>query len=85
MQHVNCVNGHWFWFWPFGVLIGLSLIIAFSRFWWWGRGGNWRYWQSRNRHYDALVALDLRYAKGDISKEEYHSIRKALRHIDYEE
>ena len=85
MQHIHCVNGHWFWFWPFGVLIGLFLIGTFSRFWWWGRGGNRRYWQGRSRQYDALVALDLRYAKGDISTEEYHSIRKALTRNGHEE
>ena len=84
MQHVNCVNGHWFWFWPFGVLIGLVLIITFSRFWWWGRGRNWQYWQGRERRYDALAILNLRYASGEISKEEYSTIRKTLGHNGHE-
>lgn len=84
MQHANCVNGHWFW--PFGVLIGFVFIITFSRFWWWGRRGNGRYyWQGRASQDDALATLDLRYAKGDISKAEYHNIRRALKNIDHEE
>jgi putative membrane protein len=68
----------WFFF-PFGFFFIFFIIFAVSRFifWPWGWGGGWRrgYWY----HYgDAREILRQRYARGEITKEQYDQMMRDL-------
>jgi len=77
MEYTNCVNSHWFWFWPAGFFLFVVVILMMNRILWWPRGRGYRNW-SGYAHNDAMAALKTRYAKGEITKAEFDSIRKDI-------
>ena len=60
-----------FWIWPFGFI--LFFLFAKSFFWGWG----WRsgYWADDG---DSERILAVRYARGEITKEQFERVRKDL-------
>ena len=81
-MNTNCTDLHWYW--PFGFFIGAVLIcLLISRFWWgWGahwRRGNWYDYQHGSM--DAQEILRQRYAKGEISKEQFNAMKKDITEI----
>ncbi len=76
----NPATAPWLWWFPFGwfIFIPVLFLIFFAvRWyfwggWWWGR--RWYY-----GGYDpALETLRQRYARGEITKEQYEQMRKDL-------
>jgi putative membrane protein len=66
----------WFWLWPLVPLLWLLLFFLFVRvFFWRGRRGPW----VSHREPDARAILAERYARGEISHEEY---RERLDHLE---
>jgi putative membrane protein len=65
----------WFWFWPLIPLFWFFAFFLFLRFFVWRRGP-WRYAQ---RTPDARAILAERYARGEITHEEY---RERLGHLE---
>jgi putative membrane protein len=66
----------WFFF-PFGFFFIFFIIFGVGRlfFWPWGRGWRRNYWY----HYgDANEILRQRYAKGEITKEQYDQMMRDL-------
>ena len=72
----------WLWCFPFQWCVVIPVVflgfLALRWFlwggWWWGRAG-WYY----GGHYDpALEALRERYARGDITQEQYEEMRNEL-------
>jgi putative membrane protein len=60
----------WFWFWPLVPLFWILLFFLFFRFFFWrGRRGAWGPY--RQTAPDARAILAERYARGEISVEEY--------------
>ena len=68
-------HGHgWFWFWPLVPLFWFFMFFLFLRvFFWRGRRGPWGY-----RGPDARAILAERYARGEITHDEY---RERLGHL----
>jgi len=65
----------WFWLWPLIPLFWFLVFFMFVRFFFWrGRRGPWGY-----RGPDARAILAERYARGEISHEEY---RERLGHLE---
>ena len=73
--------GDWF-FWPFGILIFFVFIFLITRFifWgWWGWGWRRRYGYGSGYGYgDAHEILRQRYARGEISKEQFDQMTRDL-------
>jgi putative membrane protein len=71
-------HGGWFWFWPLVPLLWLLGFFLFARlFFWRGRRGPWSYY--RGNAPDARAILAERYARGEISHDEY---RERLGHLE---
>lgn len=67
----------WFWLWPLVPLFWLLVFLLFARlFLWRGRGGPWASYRQPGP--DARAILAERYARGEISHEEY---RERLSHL----
>ena len=63
----------WMWIFPLIFLVVMVLFLLRGPGWpMWGRHG------MREREDSARAILDRRYARGEISQEEYHRIRKDL-------
>jgi putative membrane protein len=62
-----------FWIWP---LFGFFFIFFVAKWFLWGSWG----WRSDYRHYggDAEKILSERYARGEITKEQFEQMRKDL-------
>jgi putative membrane protein len=68
----------WFWLWPLVPLFWFLVFFVFLRlFFWRGRRGPWAY--SGHRGPDARAILAERYARGEISYDEY---RERLGHLE---
>jgi len=68
-------------FFPFGLIFGIFVIfIVFGALRWvfWGLGGGYRrrYWKYRDRPYHILRA---RYARGEITKEQFEQMMRDLK------
>ncbi len=64
-------------FWPFGWLFGLFFVFLLFRFLFWPWGWGWGY----RRHWDydrAYYILRERYARGELSKEQYEAMLRDL-------
>jgi putative membrane protein len=60
----------WFWFWPLVPLFWLLVIFLIVRlFFWRGRRGPWAH--AGHARPDARAILAERYARGEISHDEY--------------
>jgi putative membrane protein len=60
----------WFWFWPLVPLFWfLAFLLVLRWFFWRGRRGAWGYCGYRGP--DARAILAERYARGEITHEEY--------------
>jgi putative membrane protein len=73
-------NSGWFFIWPFGWIFFLFFLGFLSRILFGGRWGR-RYhnWDHHHSHQDdPLETLKHRYARGDITKEQYDSIKSDL-------
>jgi putative membrane protein len=69
-------GGGWFWLWPLVPLFWLLVFVLFVRlFFWRGRRGPW----ATHHEPDARAILAERYARGEISHEEY---RERLGHLE---
>jgi len=73
--------GGWF-FWPIGIFFFLIFLFFVARvmFWGWG-GGGWRHRYSYGYGYgygDAHEILRQRYARGEISKEQFDQMTRDL-------
>jgi putative membrane protein len=65
----------WFWLWPLAPLFWFLVFFLFFRlFFWRGRRGPWAY-----RGRDARAILAERYARGEITYDEY---RERLGHLE---
>jgi putative membrane protein len=73
-----------FWLWP---VLGFFFIFFVVRwfFWGWGWGGGWGGgWRNRsyyynNYHSDAESILEARYARGEITKEQFEQMKRDIR------
>ncbi len=76
----------YYYYSPFHFLFSIiSWILVIAIILWLLRGSRHDRWMKRGRHmfYDpAMDTLRERYAKGEISKEEYEERKKALEHND---
>lgn len=72
----------WFgwWFFPFGFIFFLIFIFFIFRMAFWGLGGGWgrrrRYWYGY--YGDAHEILRQRYARGEITKEQFDQMNRDL-------
>jgi putative membrane protein len=78
-------NGNGMWWWPFGWIFFIFLIMMIMRlvFWrrgWWGRGhwGHPYYYGGPPGHVPAEEILRQRLAKGEIDETEYARLKEAL-------
>jgi putative membrane protein len=69
----------WFWFWPLVPLLWLLVFFLLARlFFWRGRRAPWAAY-GRHGAPDARAILAERYARGEISHDEY---RERLSHLE---
>src|SRR5271169_2321338 len=79
-----------FFFFPFGFLIFFFVIFFVVRalFWGMGRGWGWRggysrgYWRGYGHYEDATEILRQRYAKGEITKDQFDQMMRDLKAQD---
>jgi putative membrane protein len=68
----------WWFFFPFGFFFFVIVVFFVSRlvFWpWWGGGWRRRYWYGYG---DAHEILRQRYARGEITKEQFDQMTRDL-------
>ncbi len=80
MMPYNGAYGGWYFFpffFPFGFLFFFFIVFALGRlfFWPWGWGGRRGYW---HHHSGAEEIVRERYAKGEITKEQFDQMMRDL-------
>lgn len=69
-----------FWFFPFGfILFFLFIFFVFRLAFWprrWGYYGRWQSWD------DAGEILRQRYARGEITKDQFEQMKRDIEHHD---
>ncbi len=67
----------WWFFFPFGLIFFFAFIFVVSRLIFWPLGWGWRrrYWYGYG---DAHEILRQRYARGEITKEQFDQMRRDL-------
>ena len=62
------------------VVVAIIVVLWFVRRVLWGHDGGkqWRHWRNRWSVHSGLEILNERYAKGEITKEEYEERRRTL-------
>ena len=83
----NCYYPRPYFFFPFGFLIFFFIFfVARGLFWGWGwgwRGGYWRgYWRHGGYYSEAEEILRQRYAKGEITKDQFDQMMRDLQAHD---
>ena len=79
-----------FFLFPFGFLIVLFVVFFAARFLFWGMGWGWGwrggysrgYWRGQGYYGDATEILRQRYAKGEISKDQFDQMMRDLKAPD---
>jgi putative membrane protein len=77
-----------YFFFPFGFLIFFFVIFFVARGLFWGWGWGWRggysrgYWGHWGSYGDAMEILKQRYAKGEITKDQFDQIMRDLQAHD---
>jgi putative membrane protein len=66
------------WLWMVLLTIAFVLVIAWAVRGTAGSGGSQRSTSDRSDRPTALEALDMRFAKGEISEDEYKNMRRTL-------
>ena len=69
--------GGWWFFFPFGFFFFIFVVFFIGRLLFWPWGGGWRrnYWY---RHDEAYYILRQRYARGEITKDQYDQMMRDL-------
>lgn len=67
-----------FFFFPLGFLIFIFLIFLVARWFFWGWGWRRGYYRGYAHHVDATEILKQRYARGEITKEQFDQMMKDL-------
>jgi putative membrane protein len=67
----------WFWLWPLVPLVWLLVFFLLARLFFWRRRGG--PWATAHSTHGAQAILAERYARGEISQDEY---RERLRHLE---
>ena len=73
--------GHYFWFngmWAFPVIMLTVMLVMIYLIFRQGMCGSSRFFHSREESGTALDILKKRYAKGEVSKEEFEQMKKDL-------
>jgi len=72
--------GGWWFFFPFGFIFFIFFIFLVSRlvFWSWGGWGFRRAYWYRNGYGDAREILRQRYARGEITKDQFDQMMRDL-------
>lgn len=67
----------WWFFFPFGFIFFVFVLFFIGRllFWPWGWGGRRNYWY---RHDEAYYIIRQRYARGEITKDQYDQMMRDL-------
>jgi putative membrane protein len=70
----------WFYggFWFLGWIICMMIFFSVMSRLWWSRGWRRRWYDEHYADKDPLTYAKERYAKGEITKEEYDKIKKDL-------
>jgi len=79
-----------FFFFPFGFLMFFFVIFFVVRVLFWGRGWGWGwrggysrgYWSGQGYYGDATEILKQRYARGEISKDQFDQMMRDLKAHD---
>jgi putative membrane protein len=73
-----------YFFFPFGFLIFFFAVLFVTRWLFWGWGRGWRgghsrgYWHNRGYYGGATEILRQRYAKGEITKDQFDQMMRDL-------
>jgi putative membrane protein len=66
------------WLFPFGFIFFFIFIFFIFRLAFWGWGGGWRHRYYRYGYGDAKEILRQRYARGEISKDQFDQMMRDL-------
>jgi putative membrane protein len=77
MPHDNFWQWH-FWFFPMFMPVFWLVIIGLCLYFIFGRGGAKKPWASGPESETALDILKKRYAKGEISKDEFEQMKRDI-------
>ena len=77
MPYIGYPGYGWWFFFPFGIFFILIILFFVSRLIFWPMGWGWRrrYWYG---YVDAHEILRQRYARGEITKEQFDQMNRDL-------